>query len=90
MNDALEEILQVNLDCLACRNNLLFFTSGGYIPHDHDHERFNPFLQFPDLLFNSCSVLVNVLSACFALAEYSSTDLAHLDDFDSDTERIFQ
>jgi len=58
--NALKEILQVHLNCLACRNDLCFFTASGHIPNDHYHERFNSFLQFPDLLFNSRGVLVRV------------------------------
>ena len=65
VKDVLEEVLQVHLNCLACCNNLGFFTASGNIPHDHHHERFNSFLQFPDLLFNGRGVLVNPYSFSF-------------------------
>jgi len=55
--DILQEILQVRLNFLACRNDLLFFGAGGYIPHDHKHERFYTFLQFPNFLFNGRYIL---------------------------------
>jgi len=62
MNDAPKEILQVHLDGLACRNNIRLLTAGGHSPDDHHHERFHLFLQFPDLLFDSCGILVKAYS----------------------------
>jgi len=68
VKDALKEDLQVRLNCLACRNNLGFFTAGSRIPHNHHHEHFSSFLQFLDLLFNSRGVLVNPYSFSFLCA----------------------
>jgi len=61
-NDVLKESRQVIFNRLACRNHLRFFRPGGHIPHNRNHERFDSFLQFPDLLFDRCGVLVKVYS----------------------------
>ena len=93
VTNAHNETLQVRLNCLACCDDLRFFTAGRHIPHDDHHKRFDPFLQFPNLLVNSTGVLVKPYS--FRLLHthrlYNpNTYLAHLKNLDSSTERLLQ
>jgi len=68
VKNALKEIFQVLLDSLACRNNPCLLRAGSQIPHNDHHERFDSFLQFPDLFFDRRSVLVKTRSFSFLCA----------------------